>query len=367
MPNVVRNDQFILLEPIPAGYYQLYKDQLSSPEFYFDNILVVKEKNVEYHTAGVKHVIADETLYHSIESGDIASVTMNKMRIILSRKANHNTLLLTERCNNLCLFCSQPPKNISDSWLLDVATQALAAFKLEGVIGISGGEPLLYGIEFIEFLEHVKNNTPKTALHILTNGRAFKDLMFTKQVANIAKELPITFGIPLYSASASIHNKLVSSDGAFEETISGIINAGNSGLNIELRFIPTNYNYSDLYTVVEMAGRVFSNINQISVMNLEATGWARKNWKSLYVNPETYLESLQKAIDIAERSQLPIVLFNYPLCHISQDLWQYSVQSISDWKNYYPDDCLHCKMMGECGGYFSSSYGQYHQPPRVIV
>ncbi|MBF4371219.1 radical SAM protein, partial [Vibrio anguillarum] len=98
--------------------------------------------------------------------------------------ANHNTLLVTERCNNLCLFCSQPPREENDNWLLSYGALALAAFEFDGEIGISGGEPLLYGDAFIKFLEFVSSHAPTTRLHVLTNGRAFSNLRFTEKIAS---------------------------------------------------------------------------------------------------------------------------------------------------------------------------------------
>ncbi|WP_272521181.1 His-Xaa-Ser system radical SAM maturase HxsC [Providencia sp. PROV202] len=367
MPDVLRNDLFELNTSIPSGFYQVYKNRLTEPEFYFDNLLVIENENTPYDETGTAFTIVDASLYYGIESGDIVSITQGKLRVILSRKANHNTLLITERCNNLCLFCSQPPRKENDSWLLDVAKNALAAFKLSGIVGISGGEPLLYGDEFVHFLEFVKEHSPETTLHVLTNGRQFADLELTQKIAYVTKDMSISFGIPLYSAIPDTHNQLVANENAFDETVLGIINAGNSGINIELRFIPTQLNYQDLPAVIELTGRVFSNINQISVMNLEATGWARRNWNDLYIAPERYQDVMQVAINVAECCYLPIVLFNYPLCHLHQEMWLYSIQSISDWKNYYPQACNHCRVKHECGGYFSSSYGKYHQEPRAIV
>lgn len=367
MCEVKRKDTFESADSIPSGYYQLYKNKLSAPEFHFDNIIVSDSPDKHCDMTGAVYCIIDPVLYDSIENGDIVSVNNKKMRIILSGKANHNTLLVTERCNNLCLFCSQPPKKDNDDWLLNVASKAIIAFKSKKLIGISGGEPLLYGNQFIEFLQHIKEYSPDTPLHILTNGRAFSDFDFTKKIAAVLDGMSVSFGIPLYSVSAERHDEITGSPGSFRETVSGMINAGNFGINIELRFIPVSLNLRDLNAVTEMAGRVFSNINQISVMNLEAQGWARKNWKKLYQEPERYKDDLSAAVQTAERCQLPIVLFNYPLCHIPETLWPYSVQSISDWKNYYPPACSGCRKMDECGGYFSSSYGKYHQLPRAFL
>ena len=119
-------------------------------------------------------------------------------------------------------------------------------------------------------------NSPDTALHVLTNGRKFADTNFYTGNGKAKQKIKITFGIPLYSSRPLVHDHLVGSDGAFNETVKGLINAGNLGINIELRVIPTLANYTELDDIVEFAGRVFSNINQISLMGLEPIGWAMK-------------------------------------------------------------------------------------------
>ncbi len=70
-------------------------------------------------------------------------------------------------------------------------------------------------------------------------------------MAKRSKKIKITFGIPLYSSRPLVHDHLVGNDGAFNETVKGLINAGNSGINIELRVIPTLANYTE-FVVVEL-------------------------------------------------------------------------------------------------------------------
>ncbi|HBS2758052.1 TPA: His-Xaa-Ser system radical SAM maturase HxsC, partial [Klebsiella pneumoniae] len=176
-----------------------------------------------------------------------------------------------------------------------------------------------------------------------------------------------TFGIPLYSSRPLVHDHLVGNDGAFNETVKGLINAGNSGINIELRVIPTLANYTELDDIVEFVGRVFSNINQISLMGLESIGWARKNWSTIFIEHSSYSEKIISAIDAAHRSGIPLTIFNYPLCHLPERAWELAAQSISDWKNYYPKECDECTQKSSCTGYFSSSTGRFHQPPRPIL
>ena len=63
-----------------------------------------------------------------LETGDVVALHPSGMVEVLFRRASpHNTLLTTERCNSLCIMCSQPPKDIDDSWR---ATNILRALDL---------------------------------------------------------------------------------------------------------------------------------------------------------------------------------------------------------------------------------------------
>lgn len=366
MNSPMRIDLFDLTESTPLikhGYYYLAKNPITTNKAL--PVLRVFAGNAPRHIT--EQYIIDAKLFNTIEDGDIGmSNGKGSIRVILSRRANHNTLLLTERCDNLCMFCSQPPKNRDDSWLLDLAEKAILDFNFNGVIGLSGGEPLLYGEGLFEMLKSIRTLVPQTSLHILSNGRAFKDKKFAQQIASLSNYGEIIFGIPLYAASAEVHDQLVGSQGAFRDTVTGLINAGNSGIPIELRIIPTKLNYQQIPALVEFSARVFSSLSQISIMNLEPTGWAKKNWLDLYMSPDLYADKLTDAIKFSKLSRIPVALFNYPRCHLPEKIRQFSVKSISDWKNYYPDECKDCLEKLACGGYFTSTNGERFDPPRSI-
>ncbi len=365
--SVQRKDVFKLNDTdfkTPGCYVLKRRGSMEYSQPFLDQVLITNKKKTEDDSLGQ---IINSELFNSIQNGDIGIISRdNTIRVILSRLANHNTVLVTERCDNLCLFCSQPPKPKDDSWLLTQASLAIAAFNSADTVGVSGGEPLLYKEDFIDFLDFLIEYAPTTKLHILTNGRAFSDVSFTNKILDRSKKIVMCFGIPLYSSLPKTHDELVGSVGAFNETIKGLINAGNSGINIELRIIPTLANLQHLPYIIEYAGRIFSNISQISIMNLEPEGFARKNWNKLYASPSSYEKQLSAAIKIAERQALEVVLFNFPLCHLPPELHSRSVQSISDWKNYYPEECNQCIKKPTCGGYFKSSQGHFHQPPKRI-
>nr|WP_276599899.1 hypothetical protein [Escherichia coli] len=154
----------------------------------------------------------------------------------------------------MCLFCSQPPKKSNDDWLLTQSALAIASFGLDGVVGVSGGEPLLYGDDFLHFIDFIIENSGDTALHVLTNGRKFSDINFTQGNGKRSKRSKSPL-VSLYSSRPLVRDHLVGNDGAFNETVKGLINAGNSGINIELRVIPTLANYTELDDIVEFVGK----------------------------------------------------------------------------------------------------------------
>lgn len=361
-----RIDLFELDSPLDLehGYYGLVKNTTT----YDKNLPQIHVLPAKPGKQPDHPFVVDRELYETIEDGDVGMYTgRNKIRVILSRSANHNTLLLTERCDNRCLFCSQPPKTREDSWLLTSAERALLDFNYSGTIGLSGGEPLLYGSRLLEMLENVLSTCPDTRFHILSNGRALKDSTFCRELANIDRTGRVVLGVPLYGTSSKVHDKCVGADQAFNETLTGLVNAGNVGIPLEIRIIPTKLNHPELPAVVELIGRCISSVVQVSIMNLEPTGWAKHNWDSLYLSPREYEVELRQAIQVGSEVGLKTVLFNYPLCHLPDDCRSQAVKSISDWKNFYPTECDTCLVKSTCGGYFTSTGGERFDPPRRIT
>ena len=97
-------------------------------------------------------------------------------------QSNDNTLFVTEQCNNHCIMCCQPPKNADDINLLfaeNLARIASAPKELP-IIGITGGEPTLLGDKLLELIRQIRTKLPNTDIHLLTNGRNFKDIQYTR-------------------------------------------------------------------------------------------------------------------------------------------------------------------------------------------
>jgi len=290
-----------------------------------------------------------------LANDDVVSLSEDgRIRSIFRADSDHNSILLTERCNNYCLMCSQPPKNNDDSWLLREAFEAIRLIpRKTKVLGFTGGEPTLYGQEFINLIQHTKNWLPKTSLHILSNGRFFADEKFAYSYSKI-EHPDLMIGIPVYSADAAVHDYVVQAMGAFDETIRGILNLKRFGQQVEIRVVLHKQTYKGLPQLATYIARNLLFVDQVALMGLENIGFTRANFDALWIDPIAYKDQLSEAVQILSTYGIRASVYNHPLCLVNPDIYPAYVKSISDWKNEYAVECANCKKQNDCGGFFSS-------------
>lgn len=295
-----------------------------------------------------------------LKTGDIISLSTDGRVINALWRGNGttNTLLLTERCDNYCLMCSQPPRKREDNWLLQQAFEVISLMPKDAhEIGFSGGEPTLYGDRFLDLVRHVRTELPGTALHILSNGRRFSDPNFARGYSEATSALTMV-GIPVYGAEASLHDHVVQANGAFEETIEGIINLGELGQAIEIRVVLHAQTAPHIVAIAEFIARNLPFVDQVALMGLEMMGLARRNVAQLWIEPHEYSESLAEATELLHAHRIHTMIYNHQLCLLHRDIWDFAVKSISDWKNEYDRTCEDCDVLERCGGFFhSAKYG----------
>ncbi len=304
-------------------------------------------------------ILPDEFNY--LADGDVLRLWTknNHVRVLYRHKSFHNHFLLTERCNHYCLMCSQPPKNIDDSWIVD---DVLAAIPLidptAREIGFTGGEPTLLEDDFFRILRAMKSYLPHTAVHILSNGRAFAAPEFAKRYADV-RHFDMMVGIPIYSDVSTIHDYVVQSDGAFDETIRGILNLKRYGQKVEIRVVVHRQTYARLPQLAEFLARNLTFVDHIALMGLEITGFTRANLDELWIDPVDYQEELYRAVSLLAEARMNVSIYNHQLCTLDNRLWRFARKSISDWKNEYMPECEGCLKKGDCGGFFASAKNRH--------
>lgn len=296
-----------------------------------------------------------EDSFRYLDNGDVLALSIDgRVRVLFRANSHHNSLLLTEQCNNYCLMCSQPPKRVDDSWLLHEAMEAVRLLPRDTQsLGITGGEPTLFGDGFIKLLQHMKSWLPHTAVHVLSNGRTFADIDFARSYAAI-EHPDLMVGIPVYSADPARHDYVVQAKGAFDETIRGILNLKRLNQKVEIRVVLHKQTVEGLPLLAEYIARNLLFVDHVALMGLEITGFTRANLDALWIDPIDYKDQLSGAVRILATYGINTSVYNHPLCLVNQDVEPHYVKSISDWKNEYAQECMPCLRKDVCGGFFSS-------------
>jgi His-Xaa-Ser system radical SAM maturase HxsC len=295
--------------------------------------------------------------YEYLSEGDIVRLdpVRGYFRSEFRRASPHNTILLTEQCNHYCLMCSQPPKAIDDSWLLREASELISMLPPDtGSIGFSGGEPTLYGDGLIDILAHTKRMLPNTAVDLLSNGRAFADSAYARKYAAVAHP-DLQVDIPIYSDDPVRHDYVVQCEGAFDETIRGVINLKQLGQKVGIRIVIHRQTIDRLVKTCEFIARNLIFVDHVALMGLEITGFTRANLNDLWIDPYDYKDTLSEAIALLNAYDVNASVYNHQLCVVNSDILSNYRKSISDWKNEFLDECNSCKRLAECGGLFSSA------------
>jgi His-Xaa-Ser system radical SAM maturase HxsC len=301
------------------------------------------------------YVLGEEM--HYLAQGDVVRIDPRRQFVsaLYRRSSPSNSLLVTERCDNFCVMCSQPPKPQDDSWIVEELKQVIPLIAPEtNEIGITGGEPALLGESLGELVDTLKRYLPRTAVHILSNGRRFADLEFARTLSRI-RHPDLMIGIPVYSDLPEEHDYVVQARGAFSQTVRGILNLKRLRTRVEVRFVVHHDTYRRLPEFARFLARNLLFVDHVAIMGLELMGFAKTNLDALWVDPLDYQAQLVEAVHILDRVGMNVSIYNHQLCVLDRRLHSFSRRSISDWKNAYFEGCNGCSQKSACGGFFASS------------
>jgi len=318
--------------------------------------------------ATTPHIVLPPDL-HYLGAEDVVRYNPHtgNFRALYRRSSPNNSLLVTERCNSKCLMCSQPPRDIDDSYVVDALMEAIPLIsRATPAMGFTGGEITLLQDRFIGLLRATKNYLPDTRLDVLTNGRLLSYLQYAQKIADVGHP-QLILCIPLYSDVDTLHDFVVQAKGAFDQTTRGIINLARVGVATEIRVVIHQQTYKRLPQLAEFIARNFPFVAHVALMGLEMTGFTKANLEALWVDPVDYRSELSEAVEILSCAGLHTSIYNHQLCLLPEYLWAFARQSISDWKNIYMPECDGCSKMRECGGFFASAPLRYSSNIKAFI
>ncbi len=357
IPTALRSNLIFLKKnnevmPLPSGFHSYFifdESHLSDKNFY--NVFLLPPE------------------FNYLANDDIAVINpeKNSVKVLFRKNSPFNSILVTENCNNFCLMCSQPPRNINDRYLVNEILSMIPLISpTASEIGITGGEPTLLGDDLVTMFKRFKACLPNTAIHVLTNGRNFTNTKLVKNIASVDHP-DLMFGIPLYSDVPNIHDYVVQANNAYNETLKGIINLKSLNQKVEVRVVIHKRTYQRLPQLAEFITRNLLFVDHIALMGLEMMGFTKANIDSLWIDPADYQSELVEAVNILERFRMNVSIYNHQLCLLDKSLWRFAKKSISDWKNEYMPECNGCSIKSESGGFFSSAHFKYSDHIKAIT
>ncbi len=288
------------------------------------------------------------------KDGDILLVRPDGCRLLF-RRGWSNAVFLTSRCNNHCICCPQPPREDHEDYLA-VALAMLDLVENDEIhtLGVTGGEPTVVWDKLIPLLQTISNR-PKTAVQILTNGRALADYGRAEALA-ASTEGRCLVCIPLYSDTHHIHDEIACAPGSFWETIAGIKNLARLTIPVEMRVLIVKPNYLRLPQIARFIYMNLPFVSHVAFMGMELVGFAARNIADLWISPPEYMLNLEEAVHLLRQRNVEVSIYNHPLCILPPNLVPFARKSISEWKVRYAVNCTKCSLMSDCSGCFASTF-----------
>jgi His-Xaa-Ser system radical SAM maturase HxsC len=303
-----------------------------------------------------------------LNEGDIALLDKDgKISILYEINSHQNAIFATNRCNLNCIMCPQPPA-MNEIIRLEDNLSLIKMMNSDKTtnLAITGGEPTLLNEGFLELVKACKEYLPKTSLIILTNGKKFKEIEFTRSFTLIGHP-NVTVAIPIYSDDDQTHDRIVGVSGSFYEVIKGLYNLALFRQRVEIRTVIHVLNFERLPNLAEFIYHNLPFVAHIAFMGLEVTGQAQKNVDLLWIDPYEYEPQLELASKYLNRYNMQFSIYNHQLCLLPQKLWRFCRKSISTWKNIYLEVCQSCSVKSFCGGFFETSGTYYSKHIRPIT
>lgn len=284
--------------------------------------------------------------------------------------SSENVFIITEKCNSNCVMCPSPDQSRRNGGMANVNNLIEQARHIPDDathFTITGGEPFMMGKDIFDFIRVLKEKFRGSEVQILTNGRVFA---LQEYCALLAENRPdnTILGIPLHASNARLHDSITRAVGSFNQTVCGIANLLESGIDVEIRIVVNRLNMTNLSRLADFISSKMHSIKHVSIMGMEMTGNAWINRDEVWVPYSESFGYIKDAVKILIDSGIDVWLYNYPLCVVDPELWTLCKRSISSYKvRYKKDECDKCRLKDTCGGLFAGTYNIEESEIRAIL
>jgi MoaA/NifB/PqqE/SkfB family radical SAM enzyme len=179
-------------------------------------------------------------------------------------------------CNNKCFFCVQGDKRtkFKDKTLKHIQQELLQGKNAGGrAVVFTGGEPALHK-EILKLVECARKMGYQS-VQIQTNGRMFYYKSFCKDMikAGVTEFCPA-----LHGSNETLHDYLTNSQGAFRQTVKGILNLKSLGAAVFTNSVITEPSRKDLPKLGRLLTALDVDCYQFAFPHLLGSAYKNRKW-----------------------------------------------------------------------------------------
>ncbi len=244
-------------------------------------------------------------------------------------------------CNNNCLFCMEEDRDLRAVVNASLTPERIRRILEENAgaeeVCFTSGEPtMVEGLpEYVAWAKDLRFRRRS----VMTNGRR---LAYMGYAARLVKAGMNFFYISCHGHNRKLHDSLVRSRGAFEQTVAGIENIAKLlkyGVTLHTSTVITKRN-------VEHLGAIYAflrerGVQQVVLNVLQANGRAHTNFDRVFPPYSTIVAEVQRFLDECDEVDPPAFLVDIPLC---------TTESLPDFNRGYVERYVHYEVADVEGG-----------------
>jgi len=226
--------------------------------------------------------------------------------------ANLGYVQITRRCNQQCVFCSNPPNGMILS--LDQAkayVDDLVGRDYDGVI-LTGGEPTLFE-PIAELVAYAKERGLPS--RIITNGQKTARYEYLKSLADAGLT---HLHLSIHSFKPEVHDYLTRTPGSLKKQFMSLENANKLGVITDINCVINKHNAVHLHENVEYLLKHFPFLHHFVWNNLDPSMNPDVDLNDVLPRLRDFEVSLLKAMAFLERKGRSFRAERVPLCFMAE-------------------------------------------------
>ena len=251
----------------------------------------------------------------SVEDRLAAQRRIHRLPLAGELESHDSYACITFACNSRCRFCASDGTGTGCAMSVDDFKAFIEADSKKRRLVISGGEPLVHP-EIAQLLELSGRNYKEVCL--MTNGTLLATEFQWKKV------MPRTFmpemAIPLYGASASVHDALTRNPGGFDAVVKALWLCATKGAKVELKLLWSHFTDEENLKIIDLIAQGVLPVPEVLSLTHLIVG--QKALRNGFLAADTNDCAAKGLLNqtVVRMLDYRFTLQNIPLCWLDKDL-----------------------------------------------